>query len=113
MRITYEDYNDKKYPRFSAEQIGGAKLYAEDWLNHGKKDIAYVAVIPKGGSLVKATGISLDHTSLTLGVGEYQKIIASISPGNATVQAVEWVSDNPNIATVTPYGRVKEKCFPL
>ena len=40
-------------------------------------------------------------------IGEYQTITATVSPSNATVQDVDWVSDNPNIATVTRYGSVK------
>ena len=91
----------------TANSCGGTKLYAYDWFERGKTGEAYVAVIPNGGSLIKATGISLDHTSLTLDVGEYQKINANVSPSNATVQDAEWISDDPNIATVTPYGRVK------
>ena len=99
--------NTTKYQTITANSCGGTKLYAYDWFERGKTGTVYVAVVPNGGSLVKATGISLDHTSLSLDIGEYQKIIASVSPSSATVQDVEWVSDNPNIATVTPYGRVK------
>lgn len=39
-------------------------------------------------------------------MGEYRKITATVFPTNATVQNVEWVSSNPNIATVSQYGRV-------
>ena len=106
--INFDWYdNTAKYQTITANSCGGTKLYACDWFERGKRGEVCVAVIPNGGSLVKATGISLDHTSLKLGIGENQKIIATVSPGNATVQDVEWVSDNPNIATVTPFGRVE------
>ena len=98
---------DEKYQTITATGVGGVKLYAYDWLGCGKTGVANVAVIPNGGSLVKATSISLNHSSLTMDIGEYQTITATVSPSNATVQDVDWVSDNPNIATVTRYGSVK------
>ena len=97
----------EKYQTITANSCGGTKLYAYDWFEQGESGMAYVAVIPNGGNLEKATGISLDHTSLTMDVGEYQNVVATVSPSTATVRNVDWESDNPSVATVTPYGRVK------
>ena len=99
--------NTTVYYTIKANSVGAAKLYASDWNERGESGMIYVAVIPNGGSLKKATGISLDYTSLTLEIGEYQNITATVSPSTATVKDVDWESDNPSVATVTPFGRVK------
>ena len=104
----YHWYNNNiKYQTLTAKETGGARLYVRDWCEQGKGDMKYVAVIPQGGSLEPVTGIALDYTSLTMDIGDYQKLTATVFPSTATVRDVDWESDNPNVATVTPYGRVK------
>ena len=108
VEIDYDWYdNTTKYQTIKANSVGATKLYACDWYERCKSGMAYVVVIPPNELLVKATGISLDYTSLTLEIGEYQNITATVSPGTATVKDVDWESDNPSVATVTPFGRVK------
>ena len=99
--------NDEIYQAVTAHTCGGTKLCAWDWFERGKRGEMTVAVIPNGGSLKKVTGISLDHTTLILDIDEYQEIVATVSPADASVTNVEWISDDPNIATVNPYGRVE------
>jgi uncharacterized protein YjdB len=50
---------------------------------------------------VPMTGISLEAHAATIAVGEDATLVATISPANATVQAVVWTSSDPSIATVS------------
>jgi len=52
------------------------------------------------------TGVTLNETSLTLGVGESKTLIATVLPEKATNKTVIWVSSNPVVATVLPSGLV-------
>lgn len=55
------------------------------------------------------TGIKLNKTSLTLDVGEIEKLSASVQPGNAP-QDVEWdVESGSNVVSVTSSGVVTAK----
>ena len=71
------------------------------------RDMAYVAVVNPGESLVRATSISLSETNLSLNVGDYVRLYATVSPSNATVKDVTWRSADTSIADVTTFGRVE------
>ncbi|MBQ3942559.1 MAG: Ig domain-containing protein [Bacteroidales bacterium] len=58
---------------------------------------------------VAVTGISLDKTSITIGVGETQAIVANIEPSNATNKKVNWTSNDSAIASVDDEGNVTGK----
>ena len=47
---------------------------------------------PPGPTTVAVTGVSLSKTSLTLTEGGSETIAASVTPSNATNQAVSWSS---------------------
>ncbi|MDE6365864.1 MAG: chitobiase/beta-hexosaminidase C-terminal domain-containing protein [Lachnospiraceae bacterium] len=47
------------------------------------------------------TDISLDRTSMELGLEETGRLTASFQPSQAKPQAVQWISDNPEVADVT------------
>ena len=55
---------------------------------------------PTGPTTVAVTGVSLSKTSLTLTEGGSETIAASVTPSNATNQAVSWSSSNTGVATV-------------
>ena len=59
---------------------------------------------------VSPTGIKLDKTavSLTAGININQSVAltATVSPNNAAVKNVTWMTGNSNVATVDAYGRV-------
>ena len=48
----------------------------------------------------EVTGISLDKSTLTLEVGEWQMLTAKVLPKKATDKSVSWLSLNDNIASV-------------
>lgn len=50
---------------------------------------------------VPAEEVSLDKTSLTLEIGETYDLSARIAPENATEREVKYLSENPNIASVS------------
>lgn len=57
--------------------------------------------------VVKATGIKLSDTSITLtSKGDTKKLVATVEPANATDKDVKWYSDNERIATVDNNGVV-------
>ncbi|MPM07590.1 hypothetical protein SDC9_53896 [bioreactor metagenome] len=57
-------------------------------------------------AIVAVTGISLDKTALTLGVGEISQLISTVMPDNATGKHVTWTSSNNSVATVDFTGQV-------
>jgi len=81
-------YNDELYD-FSMPVTGDITLEAK-WLE-----------------LVDASGIELDQTKLTLGVGKKAKLIVTIKPENARDKSVVWSSSNTNVVTVDEDGNVK------
>lgn len=48
----------------------------------------------------EVTDISLDKSTLTLEVGEWQLLTATVLPTGATDKSVIWTSSNPTVATV-------------
>ena len=55
------------------------------------------AACQKEPKTVAVTGITLSQTSVELTEGESTRIIATISPNNATNKTVIWSSDNPYV----------------
>jgi len=55
---------------------------------------------------VPVTGISLTKTTLTLAVGQTEKLVFSITPNNATNKSVTWTSGDSTKATVATDGTV-------
>jgi uncharacterized protein YjdB len=51
---------------------------------------------------VAVTGINLNQTALSLTAGgATNTLVATVTPTNATTQAIIWISSNPDVATVT------------
>ena len=53
------------------------------------------------------TKVEMNKATLTLKVGEEEKLTASVSPDNAENKALTWMSSNEQIATVDTNGNVK------
>ena len=53
------------------------------------------------------TGVSLNESSLSIEVGESSKLVASITPGNATAGSLKWSSSDDKVVTVSESGNVK------
>lgn len=61
-----------------------------------------------GGSTdpIAVTGVSLEKNATSIAVGSSEVLSFTVSPYNATNQAVTWTSSNTNVATVSSSGRV-------
>ena len=81
-------------------EIGTATIYARAKENPSKFATCVVTV----GKAVES--IVLDYTTLTMDIGEEKQLTAIVSPNDAIVKTVEWISDNPAVATVTSSGVV-------
>ena len=57
--------------------------------------------------LVPVTGITLNHTNITIAVGQTVSVVtASILPENASNMLLKWTSDNPSLASVNAIGHI-------
>ena len=63
-------------------------------------------VVPSAGPSVPALGVSVAPTNWSMEVGQTKQLTATVSPPNATNQAVTWSSANPAVATVDENGLV-------
>ncbi len=59
-----------------------------------------------GPSIIEATSVSLNKTSVSLAVGESVELTATVFPEDATDKTVSWSSSNTSVVTVSD-GRVK------
>ena len=55
---------------------------------------------------VAVTGVGLNTNKVELSVGEGNKLVATVTPKEATNQEVTWASNNPEVATVEQDGKV-------
>jgi len=55
---------------------------------------------------IAVTGVSLDRTTMSLVVGDKDKLVATVAPDTATNKAVTWSSNNTGRATVDSEGNV-------
>ena len=65
-----------------------------------------VKVVVTKRNPIKATKITLSPSSLTLNVGAKKTVTATVSPSNASIKTITWVSHNTNIAKVDSKGNV-------
>ncbi len=72
----------------------------------GKKATCLVTVKAR---TVAVTGVGLDKTSLSMTVGDFQTLTATVTPSNATDKSVTWSSSNTSVATVSSSGVVTAK----
>ncbi len=56
---------------------------------------------------IHVTGVSLNKTNVTMAIGSTDKLVATVSPSNATNKAVTWASSNNSIVTVDANGNIK------
>ncbi|NOU85370.1 hypothetical protein GC102_06195 [Paenibacillus sp. LMG 31460] len=57
----------------------------------------------------RVSGVSLNNTTMEIGVGKVRRLMATIEPQNAVERAVTWSSDNPLVAIVDVNGAVYGK----
>ena len=71
---------------------------------------AYCNVTVKGSSGTAAVrSVSLNLTSVSLGIGQYMILTPTVYPDNAANKAVTWASSNPAVAAVDSNGMIAAK----
>ncbi|MDL2221722.1 Ig-like domain-containing protein [Parabacteroides sp. OttesenSCG-928-N08] len=55
---------------------------------------------------ISVTGISLNKTSLTLSVGSSEKLVATVTPTNATNKGIVWTTSDATVASIDSDGTV-------
>lgn len=65
-----------------------------------------MTLVAKWMGTLEITGIRLDRTKLTLGVGEKTKFIATIMPENTKEESLIWSSSNPDVVSVDQNGNI-------
>lgn len=68
-----------------------------------------IAWLEREAPVTPATGVSLDKTSLELGLNETYTLVPTVAPALATNKNVTWESSAPEIATVSENGLVTAK----
>lgn len=71
------------------------------------KDGGYKATCKITVKKVSVTGLSLSSTSITLDIGDSEKLYANVKPSNASNKKVAWKSSDTSVATVSSSGKVK------
>ena len=74
--------------------VAEGKEYSQDFR------IVFSEGAGSGGEPVSVTGVTLDHTNLTMTIGDTATLIATVTPANATNKAVTWHSNELGVATV-------------
>ncbi len=90
----------------TAKATGSVTITATAQDGSGKKAACTVTVTQK---VIKVTGITLNKSSETLGVGNTLQLTATAAPSTATNKAVTWSSSNASVATVSASGLVSAK----
>lgn len=73
----------------------------------GKKTASCAVLV--SSKYVDVTGVSISPESISLEIGDFYSLTATVSPSNATDKSVTWSSDNTDVATVNENGLVSAK----
>lgn len=87
----------------TAKKAGSCKITAAAADNSGKRDSCTVVVKQPVSS------VTMSNKSITLSKNSTKKIIAQVSPSNATSKCLSWKSTNTNVATVSASGVITAK----
>lgn len=91
--------------KVKAVKAGSALITATAKDGSGVAAVCKVTVAKKQQIMVQ--NIKLDRTSLNMVDGEWDKLIATVTPENAKKKKVTWKSSNEKVARATASGRVK------
>ena len=94
------------YGQISARSAGTATITCRAADGSGKYATCRVFV---ESATVYVSSITLNKSSLSLGVGETSQLSASVYPTTATNRSVNWTSDDTSVATVSSGGLVTAK----
>lgn len=106
LKITYEDDRESTAPvtdlmveAHDMMQIGEQEIH----IRKGNMTVPYTITV----NAISVTKVTLDQGSLFMERGDTATLTAKILPTNATVQDIEWSSDNDDVVTVDQKGKVR------
>ena len=85
--------------KVTAVSVGTARITAA---HSGQSATCVITVAP-----IEVKRITLDRTSLNLGLNKTRTLVATVAPSNATDKTVTWTSSDSSIATVSNTGVVR------
>lgn len=88
-----------------ARTLSDWTMYFDDSVT-GSKTYITITQQGTGGQTVNVTSISLNKSSLALGVGDSDTLTATVLPANATNKTLSWSTSNSSVATVSQNGVV-------
>ena len=91
---------------FTGNKSGDIAIVWNKASGKGAFYIKSISVTYKEATSVAVSGVSLNHSTLSLEVGETSTLIATVLPSNATNKNVTWSSSNASVATVRSDGVV-------
>lgn len=106
LKITYEDDRESTalvtalmVEAHNMMQIGEQEIH----IRKGNMTVPYTITV----NAIPVTKVTLDQGSLFMERGDTETLTAKILPTNATVQDIEWSSDNDDVVTVDQKGKVR------
>ena len=73
----------------------------------GGKSASCQVTVKAAQTVVEVESVTLDRHEMTLTEGETNRLVAKVSPSNATDKTISWATSNPAIVSVDKEGNVK------
>lgn len=104
-QIAMTSKNKSKYTRNANTGVGDGVHPTETWyrkfyaplVDRHLRDLGIGYTESVAPATVPVTGVTLDKSTLSMQVGDSQKLTSTVRPSNATNQSVKWLASNDNI----------------
>lgn len=104
-QIAMTSKNKSKYTRNANTGVGDGVHPTETWyrkfyaplVDRRLRDLGIGYTASVAPATVPVTGVTLDKSTLSMQVGDSQKLTSTVRPSNATNQSVKWLASNDNI----------------
>lgn len=104
-QIAMTSKNKSKYTRSANTGVGDGVHPTETWyrkfyaplVDRHLRDLGIGYTESVAPATVPVTGVTLDKSTLSMQVGDSQKLTSTVRPSNATNQSVKWLASNDNI----------------
>jgi len=104
-QIAMTSKNKSKYTRNANTGVGDGVHPTETWyrkfyaplVDQRLRDLGIGYTESVAPATVPVTGVTLDKSTLSMQVGDSQKLTSTVRPSNATNQSVKWLASNDNI----------------
>lgn len=104
-QIAMTSKNKSKYTRNANTGVGDGVHPTEAWyrkfyapvIDQRLRDLGIGYTESVTPTIIPVTGVTLDKSTLSMQVGDSQKLTSTVRPSNATNQSVTWLASNDNI----------------